>query len=741
MVLMVCVQAAAAAQGEEPKRTLLDARQRLQVEVGGQSGVYYQLLRSPNLTSPGTAVDMRLGGPGDKVLFDSLPVLQQAFFRVRTVPNSAPMDTDLDGINDLLELQDPTNKNPFNPARSIAFDDGAIMVHSRASFDALSHRDNFPGAPGVREVKFFILGVDTPKPELFLLNHNRHIYHYYFATNVLGYSKSLGEFNGETYWSNIVRKNLAGSLVYHESYQPPEGGPPGIVTMEFWPSDPVGYQYVQLAYNLLSKSLPFLEAKLAYHAASETQRTLYNQEKKSYDKARKSQLHVIRSEDLFGQTSYTLLNAGVGFGRLMVFDGTTALTPRDVVIFHSLPNAINHTAGIITEVQQTPLSHVNLIAKQNNTPNAYVKNAVAHPVIAPLIGKYVRYEALADGFTMREATQAEVDSFINSLRPPNPQNPLRDLTLTSIQPLSALGFNSARAYGAKTSNVAEMRKFLPPTMVPDGFGIPFYYYDEFMKTNNLYVFAQNMMAQPQFSSDPAFRSAQLNTMRNVVEQGAMPGWMMDALSVVQNSFPAGQSIRCRSSTNNEDLVGFNGAGLYESYTHHPDEGHLSKSIKQVWASLWTDRAWEERDFYRVNHYVTAMGVLMHRNSEGELANGVGVTKNLIDPNWTGYYVNAQAGENLVTNPLPNSIPEEFLIAQLLGISRYEIQYVTFSNQIPEGQKVITTQQAELLADQMRTIKSHFRSLYGGNSAFAMEIEWKIEANGSLVIKQARPWID
>ena len=30
--------------------------------------------------------------------------------------------------------------------------------------------------------------------------------------------------------------------------------------------------------------------------------------------------------------------------------------------------------------------------------------------------------------------------------------------------------------------------------------------------------------------------------------------------------------RCRSSTNNEDLVGFNGAGLYDSFTHRPDEG-------------------------------------------------------------------------------------------------------------------------------------------------------------------------
>ena len=73
--------------------------------------------------------------------------------------------------------------------------------------------------------------------------------------------------------------------------------------MEFWPSDPVAHTYVQLAYNLISRSMPFLETKLAYHAASETQRTLYRQEKASYAAAQKHQLHVIDTKDLFGQTT------------------------------------------------------------------------------------------------------------------------------------------------------------------------------------------------------------------------------------------------------------------------------------------------------------------------------------------------------------------------------------------------------------------------------------------------------
>jgi pyruvate, water dikinase len=115
------------------------------------------------------------------------------------------------------------------------------------------------------------------------------------------------------------------------------------------------------------------------------------------------------------------------------------------------------------------------------------------------------------------------------------------------------------------------------------------------------------------------------------------------------------------------LPNFNGAGLYDSYTHQPEEGHLSKSIQQVFASLWNLRAFEERDFYRIDHFAAAMGVLLHRNFEDEDANGVAVSRNILfgandGPSNGIYYVNAQFGENLVTNPEDNAIPEQILIS-------------------------------------------------------------------------------
>jgi hypothetical protein len=208
---------------------------------------------------------------------------------------------------------------------------------------------------------------------------------------------------------------------------------------------------------------------------------------------------------------------------------------------------------------------------------------------------------------------------------------------------------------------------------------------------------------------------------------------------MQVSFAAGVSIRCRSSTNNEDLPGFSGAGLYESYTQHPDEGHIAKAIKQVYASLWTFRAFDEREFYRIDHLQTAMGVLVHPNYEDERANGVGVT---IDPLYgteNTYYLNTQLGEDLVTNPDALSIPEEILLGAAPG-SGYNL--VRPSNQVAPGEQLLSAAHLEQMRTYLGTIDARFRALYGARPGepFAMEIEYKVTADGVLAIKQARPWV-
>ena len=261
-----------------------------------------------------------------------------------------------------------------------------------------------------------------------------------------------------------------------------------------------------------------------------------------------------------------------------------------------------------------------------------------------------------------------------------------------------------------------------------------------MKANNLYDDVREMLADEDFQNDFNEQEDELEKLREKIKNANTPPWIIDALTTMHGTYPEGQSLRYRSSTNNEDLPGFNGAGLYDSKTQdreETEEDGIDKSIKGVWASLWNFRAFVERDFHRVDHLSTAMGVLVHPNYTDELANGVAVS---FDPIYGGsgrYYANTQVGEDLVTNPGAHSVPEEILLKEN---GKYTV--LATSNLVRPGQLLMSTDQMEQLRQHLSAIHSHFEGLYNpvASDFFAMEIEFKITSENKLAIKQARPWV-
>ena len=66
----------------------------------------------------------------------------------------------------------------------------------------------------------------------------------------------------------------------------------------------------------------------------------------------------------------------------------------------------------------------------------------------------------------------------------------------------------------------------------------------------------------------------------------------------------------------------------------------------------------------------------------------------------------------------------------------------FPNQVPPGQLLMSRQHLNQLRSHLQTIHEEFKLLYAtpAEERFAMEIEYKVTAEGNLAIKQARPWI-
>ena len=222
---------------------------------------------------------------------------------------------------------------------------------------------------------------------------------------------------------------------------------------------------------------------------------------------------------------------------------------------------------------------------QDGVPNAFIRDALDDDDIDDLIGSFVHYTVTEDGYSISTATRAEVDAHYSDSRPAHTQTPERDLTITEITDLDDIGFDDWNAFGVKAANVAVLRTLgFPEGTVPDGFAVPFYFYDGFMKHNEFYEDIEEMLADPDFQSDFDTQESELKKLRKKIKKGESPQWMIDALVAMHATFPEGQSLRYRSSTNNEDLPGFSGAGLYDSKTQKPDETEedgIDKSLKQV----------------------------------------------------------------------------------------------------------------------------------------------------------------
>ncbi len=707
-------------------------------------------------------VSVTLGAAGTTTLADNLEALPPSAYRVERYLVEDPADIDGDCIDDITELRDLGSMNPVNPAPAVhLIYHGAVGIPDRETFETLSYQGGWGTIDrhltGLEIVKFSIVGADRDRPVVYFQNTQKHRIHWDFLRSI-----PSGGRGGDL--RIFGRYMILGEVIYHPNVVAPDGSL-GVYRYEFEHTyrDAYSFEDVAKAHEVLAASMPLLQDNLAYYPMPSRGVTLYHKEKALYDASR---INVLFDEDIFPDVDFTALNEGEGYGYLRVMTPEERPNPRDVVIYETLPNTLPRVAGIITTVPQTPLSHVNLRAVQDDIPNAFIRGALDDSTIDSLLDGLVYYQVTQSGYTLRAATKAEVDAHYESSRPTEAQTPERDLSVTQITALSEVGFDDWEAFGVKAANVAVLGTLdFPEGTVPNGFAVPFYFYDEFMKNavlaeetlfgkkkwaerdkftlaagTKLSAVVTAMLAHPRFQADYEIQAEMLDDLRDAIKDAESPQWIIDALTAMHTTYPEGQSLRYRSSTNNEDLPGFSGAGLYGSKTQDPDETEedgIDKSIKGVWASLWNFRAFVERDLHRVDHTKTAMGVLVHPNYSDELANGVAVSFDPFSGREGAYYVNTQVGEDLVTNPKAHSVPEEVL---LLPDGSYEV--LARSNQRKSRELLMSDAQLKQLRGHLKVIHERFAALYNPapDTPFAMEIEFKITSDNILAIKQARPWV-
>jgi pyruvate,water dikinase len=633
-----------------------------------------------------------------------------------------------------------------------ALDDGAdfaTTIGCEADFLALASRPLDASIPGSRSVKTI---VDREADgALSFQDSNRFPTHYEFAsTHLSGNGRPvvlpLSSFNTTEYYSPS-RRFVLGALTHYEQ--------PDIWVYELAPYDTADAAMIADAYARIAAAT-YVGDRLYFHPSSESGDTVVG--------ALPASVRVITTDELYAGIDYQALNPAESYGKLRFLGAdqleSEYLSFRDIVVLDHVPNDISVAMGIITAEFQTPLSHVNVLSRNRGTPNMALRDAFTDPALRGLEGNWVKLTVGAFDYQIAEVPVAEADAWWEAHKPAAVQVPGLDLDTTDLRDDLAivdldagLGLRDAvklatRAFGGKAAHFGALAH-VAGVPRPKGFAIPVAYYWQFMQQNGFDARIAALLANPTFVADAAVRDRELAALRTAMKAAPVDAGFEALLTAKLAADYPGVRMRFRSSTNAEDLDGFTGAGLYTSESGEPGDPDqpVTDAIREVWASVWFFRAFEERSYRSIDHTQVGMALLVHRSFPDEEANGVALTANPYDTAGLepAFYVNVQVGGESVVLPASGVTTDQILYYH--AQPGQPVVYVARSNLIPTTRHVLTDVQLAALGDALARIHDYFAPAYGPTAAdpdawYAMDIEFKFEgepgAEPALFVKQARP---
>lgn len=513
-------------------------------------------------------------------------------------------------------------------------------------------------------------------------------------------------------------------------------------TMSFWEGDKIVADDVLRAHKRLEGTF-FMAKQLPFRPDSPMQ------EKVAVEVKRKG-LATITNNEIYKAAEFQAFTKGKAVGRLRVVPTGTpyeslVFDKHDIALLQESYPDITPVAGILATSFSTPLSHVNLRANAWGIPNAGDKKA--REKYGKLDGKTVYYEVTDTAITLREATPKEIEELKNTIdKAHHVDLPAAITDDPRLAMLTRMRAKDARIYGTKAANLGEIVTANPKGVrVPPGFGVPFFYYKQHLVQNGLDKKIDAMLADKRWNADAGWRKQALAELRDAIAKAPIDQASLDAIYKRVRIKLGGRGVFVRSSTNAEDLPGFNGAGLYDTVPNVHGKAKLGEALRAVWASVWTDRGAAEREAFGIDHKQVFGGVLVQVGVDATAA-GVLVTKNLYDPSDDhGFTINAKFGLGMRVVE-GQKVPEQIIFDPTNDgtkiISRADDPVMLkFDEQggikelpVPPGAGVILTEErAKALAAQVQAFMPVF------THGQPLDVEWVLEGEQFWIV-QARPFV-
>lgn len=605
-----------------------------------------------------------------------------------------------------------------------------LKLNNEQQFLSLAGKPLTDKYSGTQAVKVVLVRSDR---KLYFLSSRAYQFHRDFCTNVLGNADELGRFNLLNYKKNYAREYVFATINFYPEKK--------IYTLEF--SDIEIFSEDNIEIYKMVKAASFMGQKLKWHPITDNQ-TAFLKEQKEVGNS-------ITSNELYAGMSRQMLVKGSAVGRLRRIHidtlANTKINPWDIVLTNGSPNEIDLCAGLIITKFQSPLSHINILCHNRGTPVMAYKNAYDDPKILALVGSPIRFE-IEEDFKISLAQPEELQRMMAQSKQKKIINLAIDKSYDQLTDFEKIAHRHVASVGGKAANLGELlnvRRLPKSCLLPEqGFAIPMVYYLQHFKASGAEDLLTDLIKDSLLMNDKVGLSKRLKEIRKAMKQYPLDTVFYKQVNkkLAERGYQKNDRIRFRSSTNAEDIKGFNGAGLYSSCTgifETTESKTVERAIKKVWSSVWNEGAFRERAYFNINQQSVAMGIAVHKAFGTEEVNGVAITKNLYRKNDEAYVINAQLGETAIVAGKDSALSELSILSKSGYDQAVHNDYISYSS-LNNAQALMTEKQLIDLFESLERIKQHYYFRVRDDDTpyadYALDVEFKIK-NGVLIIKQVR----
>ena len=338
-------------------------------------------------------------------------------------------------------------------------------------------------------------------------------------------------------------------------------------------------------------------------------------------------------------------------------------------------------------------------------------------------------------------------------------------TPSYILPLRQVGLSDIGIAGGKNASLGEMINNLDDLgiKIPDGFVITVHAYREFVESSGLESEIRRLVKSIDFDNVESLRRAGLQV-RTLIRNSKFPPSLSAAIIKAYHDLSGqyGQSdtdVAVRSSATAEDLPDASFAGQQETYLNVRGPAALMDSVRNCFASLFTDRAISYRETFRYDHFEVGLSVCVQKMVRSDLGiSGVAFSLDTESGFRDTVVINGSygLGEMIVQGAVS---PDEFIVFKpalkkgFASIIEKKLgskdKLMVYGDDPDERVKVIPTERQMQhrfcleetmilkLAQWVSLIEEYYSKVK--NRWCPMDVEWAVDGlSGELFIVQARP---